>query len=261
MPNLICIGSVRVGWPEMSLPQHLSVAVSPLEECRWPPTFARAGSLNMEFHIRAHSLGSDTPFSDLSPQGFQCTAEHQLCWDSHYFFDVMVSLHFTFYMLLSSLDSQEIHLENLVHIFPHARGQFSCLSCSAPSHFSAWKIPWAHSSMRSQCKDLVWFILKRPSETLLNQPASGWNETPNTSGFVSWKKIKSDGKKKDEAPSPNLFPSRVLTMWPKPPILSVKNVTPIQGPWKESTGELLQLVCNLISLYHFPLVDTCLIWL
>lgn len=179
MHNLICTEVQELADPKMSLPWHLSVAVSPgrvqllhgLAVWTWDFTSECA----------AWVVTPRLELCDLSPQGFQCIVEHQLCWDS----SVLLWCKGlpAFYILRVTLlpgQSRKISRE-FGPCLPSCQKSIQ-LACSVAQllFISAWKIPWAHSSMRSQCKDLVWFILKRPFENLLNQPASGWNETPNT---------------------------------------------------------------------------------
>lgn len=111
----------------MSLPRHLPVAVSP-GRVQMTTCFYMGQQLEHRISHQSalprwwHPVWS---FVTCCPEGFQCIAEHQLCWASSSLLWCNGLPAFYIYILLSSLDSQEIHLENLVHICPHARGQFS----------------------------------------------------------------------------------------------------------------------------------------
>lgn len=199
----------------MSLPRHLAVAVSP-GRVQMTTCFYMGQQLERRISHQSalprwwHPVWS---FVTCCPQGFRCLAEHQLCWASSSLLwcnglPAFYILHFTFLSGQSRNTSGEFG----AHLPSCQRAIQLDHSVAQLIPISAWKIPWAHSIMRSQCKDLVWFILKRPTENLLNQAASGWNERNSQThrvlclekNWIRWKK-----KRCAEAPAPNwsYFPS------------------------------------------------------
>lgn len=173
-------------------------------------------SFNVGFPIRVHCLGIDirtgalwlTVLKDFSAYLSISSAGLAL-----YFFEVMVCLHFT-WCGHSSLDSQEILLENLVHVWPHAGGVLAH-SVAHLIPVLAWKLPHAHSNTRRQCKDLVWshsFWKKQWKICKTSLPAGEVKATPKRLGFcVLKKKLNHRLKKKD-----------VLRLQPKTDLISNK---------------------------------------
>ena len=97
----------------------------------------------------------DWSFVACCPQGLQCAPEHQLCWASSLL--RWSNSHPAFYIAwaLLSGQSRNTSTENLVHVWPRAREVAAHLVAQL-IRLLAWKLPHVHSSMRSQCKDLVW---------------------------------------------------------------------------------------------------------